>query len=261
MASSRNKPASADEPASALRRRIAELEGELRTRDEFIAIAAHELRNPMTPIGAQVELLRAAVGRHATTLPPEIARGIERLDRLVQAYIRRATTLLDVTRIASGNIRLEASELDLSALVRQIAAGMMPAAVHAGSELRVAVADGLRGEWDRLALEQVLDNLLSNAVRYGAGGPIEVSATGTAESVEVRVSDNGIGISEQDQRRIFERFGRGSGNRGNGGFGVGLWLARELVHAMGGEIACESRPGKGATFEVRLPRAAGREAR
>lgn len=234
--------------------RIAELEAQVKARDEFIAIAAHELRNPITPISAQVELLLVAAQRAQHQVPIEIHKGLDRLQRAVDAYIRRATTLLDVTRIASDNLRLEPAQLDLSSLMRQLVNAISPLAERAHCRLRLKIQDGISGCWDRTAVEQVVDNLLSNALRYGAGAPVEIELTRDGKQVRLLVRDHGAGISVDDQQRIFERFERAVANRPrSAGFGVGLWVARQLTRAMGGEIAVLSKPGRGATFTVTLP--------
>jgi len=244
--------ASTDREA-ALTARIAELEDELRARDDFLAIAAHELRNPMTPIGAQIELLLAAARRMPEAVPKKIVRGLERLERSVDAYLRRATILLEVSRVNSGNLALEAAETDLSALVRRVAIGAIPAAERAGCRVRLTVQEGVTGKCDATAMEQILENLLSNAIRYGAGNPVEVAFASDGATARLAVRDEGIGIAESDQARIFERFRRLGRDGASGGFGIGLWITRRLVHAMRGEITVASAPGAGSTFTVTFP--------
>jgi two-component system OmpR family sensor kinase len=241
------------EREAALEARIAELEDALRARDDFLAAAAHELRNPMTPIGAQIELLLARARRKPQTVPEGTVQGLERLERSVDAYVRRATALLEVSRIDSGNLDLKAAEVDLSALVRRVATGMIPAARRAGCRLRLSVPEGITGRCDAAAVEQILGNLLSNAIRYGAGRPVEVALAGDGATARLSVRDEGIGISESDQARLFERFRRLGRKSANGGFGMGLWIARRLVQAMQGEITVASAPGIGSTFTVTLP--------
>jgi signal transduction histidine kinase len=244
---------------AALEERIAELEQELKARDDFLAIAAHELRNPMTPIGAQIELLLARARNAAKVLPDEVVQGLEQLHRLIEAYMRRATTLLEVSRITSGNLRLQIAETDLSGLVRQVAADLMPMAERAGSPVRLDVENGIVALCDRMAMEQILENLLSNAIRYGFGRPIDVGFRRDGRMIQLSVNDQGMGISEEDQARIFERFHslRRTGPRG--GFGVGLWVTRQIIHTMEGEITVSSSPGKGSVFTVRLPLQPGGE--
>ena len=232
---------------------LIEAEAQLRARDEFLAIAAHELRNPMTPIAAWVELLLTQARRRSSQLPLEILSGLERLEYLVNAYLRRATTLLDVSRISTGNLHLTKTELDLSSLVRETVLAMIPAAETAGCALHLTVQDGISGSFDRTAVEQVIENIVSNAIRYGAGQPINIAFTADRNNTWLAVSDQGIGISEADQARIFEQFQRVTGNNTAGGFGVGLWVTKQLVLAMRGSISVSSKPGAGSTFTVTLP--------
>lgn len=236
-----------------LEARIAELEAELRARDDFLAVAAHELRNPMTPIRGRIELLLARARRTPETVPKGIVQGLERLERLVEAYIRRATVLLEVSRINADNLALQFAEIDLSALVRQAAMSMLPAAERAGCRVRLKLQEGVVGRCDQTAIEQILENLLSNAIRYGCGQPIEVALSSDGEKARLSVRDEGIGIPGPDQPQIFERFRRLNRDSTNGGFGVGLWITRQLVQAMQGEVLVSSNPGAGSTFAVTLP--------
>jgi two-component system, OmpR family, sensor kinase len=238
---------------TALTSRLAELEAEIRARDEFLAVAAHELRNPMTPIAAWVELLSNLSRREAGRIPPEILRGLERLEYLVDAYIRRATTLLDVARISSQDLQLSFTHVDLSSQVRNSVAAITPAAHNARSCISLEIQENLVGDLDQTAVEQIIENLLSNAVRYGAGGPIEVTLVRSVNAARLSIRDHGIGISEYDQVRIFEKFQRAATSRSDGGFGVGLWITRQLVLAMRGEISVTSALGLGSTFTVVLP--------
>jgi two-component system, OmpR family, sensor kinase len=240
---------------AALEARVAELEEQLQAFDNFLAMAAHELRNPMTPISAQVELLldKAAESGGGSRL----VKGLKRLERLVQAYLRRTTLLLEVSRIRSGNLQLQCASVNLSSLVREITDRMMPLADRAGCSVRLAVEEGLIVRCDAMAMEQVLENLLSNAVRYGPGGPIEITVSGDGALGRLSVRDHGIGIREADQSRIFEPFHTVRRINHAGGFGVGLWVTRRLVSAMQGEIAVSSAPGAGSTFTVKIPASAG----
>ena len=129
-----------------------------------------------------------------------------------------------------------------------------PAARMARCRLEPDLQDGVVGQWDPLALEQVAENLLSNALKFGAGKPVAVALRAAGEVAELTVRDRGIGIPEADRARIFQRFERAVARREHGGFGIGLWLANQLVRAMGGAIGIESVPGEGSTFVVRLPR-------
>jgi two-component system OmpR family sensor kinase len=236
-----------------LHRRVDELTAALAARDNFLTIAAHELRNPMTPIIGQVQRLRRQVTLRACSLE-EVERSIGLIHWLIELYLKRATTLLDVSRITTGKLRLEITDVMVPDLVRGLTAMLEPAVQHVGSTLTVAVEDGLVVRVDRLALEQILDNLLLNAIKYGNGKPIEVAAFSDRETFRLQVRDHGIGMSQADQQRIFEPFERAIAYDTAAGFGVGLWVVRQLVDAMAGSIRIESTPDVGTTFTVTLPR-------
>jgi two-component system, OmpR family, sensor kinase len=232
---------------------LAELAQAVRARDEFIAIAAHELRNPMTPILGYAEYLLAVGRRPESEYPEAIIVALERLVGLIGDYIKRATTLLDVSRITAGKLCAELSLVDLSGVMQQAVQRHRPGAERSGCRLRPRIEDNVSGLLDRLAVEQIADNLLSNAIKYGAGAPIEVSLVRQGARVKLTVRDFGIGISEADQARIFEAFERAVTRREHGGFGIGLWVVRQLVDTMRGEIHVASCPAKGSTFTVILP--------
>ena len=238
----------------ALERRIAELQDAVAARDAFLAVAAHELRNPMTPILAQTQRLKR-VAETGSGSGRELAVGLGRLEQLIEHYIRRATVLLDVSRMTVGKLSLTPESFDLAALVREMAEIMKPAARHVGSSMTIDAPDRLQVRLDRLAVEQILDNLVSNAVKYGRGRPIHLRLRPEPDGAVVEVRDQGIGISPSDQSRIFGRFERAV-NSGStaGGFGVGLWVVGQLAEAMGARIEVRSTPGEGTTFVLRLPR-------
>lgn len=242
-------PAGAD-----LQRQVAELSEAVAARDTFIAIAAHELRNPMTPILGQIDLLLAAI--RAGRCPPEqIEARLEGLQQAIHRYLSRANVLLNVSRITSGKLRLEPAPLDLARLLRETAAAFAETARQRGIPITVTVPDCLSGTWDRLALEQIIDNLLSNALKYGGRTPITLSAASCGDDVRLQVRDHGSGIPAADRARILQRFERAVGQAAQGsGFGIGLWVVGQLVDAMGGTVAVDTAGGGGALFTVILPR-------
>jgi two-component system OmpR family sensor kinase len=232
---------------------IEELREAVRARDEFVSIAAHELRNPMTPILMQVGFLLAVAKNPIRCRPEVMMPHLEQLEMAVTDFVRRSTALLDVSRIAAGNVRIELAEVDLSALIHGVASRVAVAARRARCRLDEELQEGVVGMWDPLALEQVAENLLTNATKFGAGKPIAIIVRSDRQAAKLIVRDGGIGISEEDRARVFQRFERAVTRREHGGFGVGLWLANQLVVAMGGSITIESAPGEGTTFTVMLP--------
>jgi signal transduction histidine kinase len=235
------------------RRRVEELLQAVRARDDFIAIAAHELRNPMTPIIGLAEAALAAARNAEGACPPRVTTLLEHLQRAARDFIRRGTRLLDVGRIESGNLRLEPSETDLSELVCTVAQRYAVAAAHARSALELDVEDGISGMWDRLAAEEIVENLLSNALKFGMGRPVTLRLRSDDLSARLEVQDRGVGMPPDQQTRIFGRFEQVVGQHRGGGFGVGLWVASRLVAAMAGRMAVSSRLGEGSTFTVMLP--------
>ena len=165
--------------------------------------------------------------------------------------------LLNVSRIAQGRFRLDLEEVDVVALVQEIVERFEEEALRAGSSVALRIPASLEARWDRMRVDQVLTNLLGNAIKYGAGKPILVEVTATSDQVTFVVADQGIGISEADAARIFGRFERAVSPDHYGGLGLGLFIAREIVAAHGGSISVESAEAKGARFAVALPRRVG----
>ena len=233
-----------------------QLEGELRKavrdRDDFLSIASHELRTPLTTLNLEIQSLKRALDKK-----PARNERLERSAAVAENQINRLITLveelLDVSRLASGRLQVEPTEFDLAELVRDVATRLKPAIDAAGCALRLETRARTVGSWDRLRVEQVVANLLSNAVKYGSGAPVEMSVTREMECACLRVRDHGIGIAAEDQGRIFQRFERAVPMSHYSGFGLGLWIAREIVAAHGGHIDVASELGRGATFTVRLP--------
>ena len=174
---------------------------------------------------------------------------------LDEFFMKRAVVLLDVSRINSGRFHLEPIPCDLAALLRRIAEEFAAPAQHSGATLTVAAPDTVPGLWDRLAIEQIVDNLVSNAIKYGGRSPVELGLVEERDEVRLYVRDYGKGIPQADRRRIFGRFERAVGHdEYRSGFGVGLWVVGQLVEAMQGTITIDDAPGGGALFSVRLPK-------
>jgi two-component system, OmpR family, sensor kinase len=236
-----------------LRQQVVQLRDAVRARDDFIAIAAHELRNPMTPIMAVAELALKAARDAESACPPRITTLLERMQLLAQDFIQRSTRLLDVSRIEAGNLQLRPSETDLSALVLSVTQKYGATAAHRRSPVKLDIKGGVTGILDRLAVEQVVENLLSNAFKFGAGEPVTVRLRSDGQSAQLDVQDQGLGMSPDQQARIFGRFEQVIAQHRGSGFGVGLWLANCLVAAMDGQITVSSHIGEGSTFTVILP--------
>jgi signal transduction histidine kinase len=247
---------------TSIRLRLQELQQAVGARDEFIATVAHELRNPIAPLMFQLRLAIEKSEQIASSggavpvdwVQSQLRRVEQRLHRLLETLDR----LLDVSRLSTGRIDLQLEPVDLAGVVREVVGTLEAELAVARCEVRVSERSHPTGMWDRLRLEQICRNLLSNAIRFGAGRPIEILIAGDAEVATLEVCDHGVGIPADHQARIFERFERGAGQR-SGGFGIGLWIVRNICAAMKGTVSVVSEPGEGACFTVTLPRRTDRE--
>jgi signal transduction histidine kinase len=232
-------------------RLLDELRDAVRVRDTFLAIAAHELKTPLTALQLQIRLLQKADGL------ARVAMSAQQLEHAVEMIARQTTRLhalienfLDVVHISSGHMDLDREPVDLRNVVSDIVAHdhLSPS----GPEI-VVDAQEVVGLWDRVRLDSVIGNLVSNAVKFGEGRPINVSVSSDGSVARIVVTDQGIGIAPEEQARIFDKFERAVSERHYGGFGLGLWVVRQIVEAHGGRIRVASEAGKGSTFVVELP--------
>ncbi|HEY6005394.1 MAG TPA: ATP-binding protein [Anaeromyxobacter sp.] len=227
----------------------------VRVRDEFLGIASHELKTPLTSLELQVASLQRLAAAHPGVLVSDerIQSKCESIVRQVERLTGLINNLIDVGRITSGRLALERERVDLGEVVHAVLERSREAIRRSGSKVAVAMPAPVVGTWDRSRLETVVTNLLSNAVKFGNGKPIEISIRATANRAVLAVRDQGIGVSAEDQKRIFDRFERAVSRRHFGGFGLGLWVAREAVEAHGGTIRVQTRDGAGSEFTVELP--------
>src|SRR6185437_5256863 len=227
----------------------------VRARDDFLAVAAHELRNPLTPILLSVQVMRRAEQSGDNV---KVSSELDRLEHLVKRFAARTITLLEVAQISSSKFLLKPAKLNLSELIQRIVNEYTPLVVRSGSELIANITHGLMVHLDELAVSEIVENLLSNAIKYGEHKPIELTLTAANGLAQISVRDNGVGIDNKDKNRIFERFERAVGREARSGFGIGLWLTRNLAESMGGSITVIGQPGVGSLFTVTLPLELGR---
>jgi signal transduction histidine kinase len=228
-----------------------QLRDSLRQRDDFLAIAGHELKTPLTAAQLMMEsllrLTRIGVPAVVQERLTKATHSLERLGKLVDGF-------LDVTRLTTGRMALQIDDdVDLAAVVREVVELASPMLANAQCTVRVEGDHEVRGNWDRFRIEQIVMNLMSNAAKYSSGQPIEVRVERGPARARLVVRDRGGGIAREDQRRIFERFERASDSGATWGLGLGLWIARQAAESHGGTIAVESAVGEGATFTVELP--------
>ncbi len=245
-------------------RRQAELEREMlygealeavRARDEFLSIASHELRTPLSSLKLQLELLLRpqAKGGLQSLNADQLRAKLRAADRQVDRLARLVSELMDVSRITAGRLSLELEPIDLAVLAGDVIARLSDDFARTGSKVTLVAPGPAIGRWDRLRTEQVVTNLLANALKFGEGKPIEVAVSVDGPTARLEVTDHGIGIAPDKLPRIFERFERAVPARAYGGLGLGLYIVRQIVQSHGGTVRVDSRPEGGTRFTVELP--------
>lgn len=231
-----------------------EAKSAVRARDEFLSIASHDLKTPLNALKLQVQALKRAVHSHeaAQLTPEQLLHRLESAERQIEKVVKLLGVLLDVTRISAGRMQLDYEPIALGTLACELVSRVREWPEARGTPIRLSVPQPIHGRWDRLRLEQVLNNLLSNALKYGEKRPVDLEMVRDGDQVVISVRDRGKGIAPEAQARIFDRFERAAGKH-PGSFGLGLWIVRQVVEAMHGAVGVVSEEGRGATFTVRLP--------
>ena len=238
----------------------AELQRSLRMRDDFMSLVAHELRTPLNTLflESQMRSLQLQRGNLAALGPDRLPAMVARDQRQIQSMIRLIDDMLDISRIRSGSLSIRRTDFELTGLLGRVVSDLALQAAGYGSSLTLHPHAPVHGCWDEFRIEQVIVNLLTNALRYGNAKPIDVMVdTGAAGAVRIDVIDRGIGISEADQQRVFEPFERGSANGEVKGLGLGLAISRQLAEAHGGRLDVASDGKSGSVFSLVLPLGAG----
>jgi len=233
-----------------------ELERAVRMRDDFMSMVSHELRTPLNTLylEAQLRQLHLSKGNLANFAPERLPAMIERDQRQIRNMVRLIDDMLDVTRMRRDALSIKTEPVDLAALARAVVENLRQQAEAAGSAITLIAPAELHGVWDEFRIEQVLTNLLTNALRYGGGKPVEMVVQQMGGTARVAVRDQGIGIAPEDQERIFKQFERTKDSRKHAaGLGLGLYITHKIVSLHGGQIGVESAPGEGSRFIVDLP--------
>lgn len=228
-----------------------EAQSAIEVRDEFLSIASHELRTPLTSLQLVMQSLLKAPPDAQT--PEALTQRLERAVRQVRRLGKLVNELLDISRITSGRLRLEREPVDFTSVVRDVVGRLDDELQRSGSVMQTQLTEAVVGCWDRLRLEQVVTNLVSNAIKYGEGRPIDVAVERNGDMACLTVRDRGIGIAPEHIERIFAKFERAVSARHYGGLGLGLFIVRQILEAMEGDIRVQSAPDQGSTFIVRLP--------
>ena len=232
-----------------------ELEHAVRMRDDFMSIVSHEVRTPLNGLILETQLRKMHLARDnaaAFTLDKMKAM-VERDERQIQSLIRLIEDMLDVSRIRTGKLSIRPSRFDLSVAVGNLLESFAAQVSAAQSSVNYRAGQPVIGQWDEFRIEQVVSNLLTNALRYGAKKPIDVSVYVQGDQAVIEVTDQGIGISEENQQRIFQQFERVAGSHVVTGLGLGLFISEQIVAAHNGQITVRSTLGEGAMFRVCLP--------
>lgn len=232
------------------------LQKALQSRDEFMSICSHELKTPLTSLKMQLQI----VDRIRTKQGDEAAFSVERMDKfLVQAdrsidrIVHLVNDMLDISRVATGRLSLSLEKVNITDLTQEVVERLTPVMDMTNCPVSFKAPENVYSEVDKYRIEQVITNLLTNAAKYAPDKPVEVSIKKIENTVEVAVTDHGDGISELDQKRIFERFERAVSHHTVSGLGLGLYISREIVEMHQGKITVESKPNEGSTFRVTLP--------
>ncbi len=233
-----------------------ELERAVRVRDDFMSMVSHELRTPLNTLflETQVRKLHLERGNRAPFEADRLPAMIARDQRQIQNMVRLIDDMLDVSRLRSGSLSIQPQPCDLAALARRVLENLAQQAEAAGCAVTLDAPAPVGGVWDEFRIEQVLTNLMTNAMRYGPGKPIAVSIGQADGEARLTVRDHGIGVAPADHARIFGQFERTDMSRKqSAGLGLGLYITQQIVQAHGGRIAVDSQLGEGATFRVTLP--------
>jgi signal transduction histidine kinase len=232
----------------------AQLQRAVKMRDDFMSMVSHELRTPLNTLGLESQMRRMHIQRGTMPGADQWKAMVERDERQIRSMLRLIDDMLDVSRLRSnGTLSITPAPIDLKLLLERVVDVFSAQMGAANCSLSLHAPASVNGVWDEDRIEQVVANLLTNAERYGAGKPVQVCLFTIGDMAVVEVRDEGIGISQEDQSRIFDQFERVTPKNVAAGLGLGLYITRQIVQAHGGDISVSSRPGVGSTFTMRLP--------
>jgi signal transduction histidine kinase/HAMP domain-containing protein len=230
-------------------------QGAVRDREDFLSIVSHELNTPLTSLKLQIQMARQKVDRAERLDWPRdaIARALSISENQITRLSRLVEDLLDVARIKAGRLTFAFDRLNLSDTVQGVVGRFADQLNETGNLVTTQIEEDIVGLFDQTRIEQLVDNLLTNAMKHASGKPVKVSLGSANQIATLVVEDQGPGIAEDKQPTIFERFERGGSERSVDGLGLGLFIAKEIAGGQGGSIRVQSRLGEGARFIVELP--------
>jgi signal transduction histidine kinase len=251
----RERTAELTEANAALRREVAERMRAEEARDEFLSVAAHELKTPLTSLRGFAQLLAMQMEGGQPPDPRRLAKALDAIERQSEKLSVLVSQLLDVSRLQAGRLVLERKRTDVTSLARHVLEAAAPRT--RGHLLELKAPDTVTGHVDPIRLEQVITNLVDNAIKYSpAGGPVRVTIAPSGAALRITVTDKGLGIPPEHRDRIFDRFHQAHVERRLGGMGLGLYISREIVELHGGTLTCEESTSAGTRMAVTVPRRA-----
>lgn len=220
-------------------------------RDEFISIASHELKTPLTSLKLQTQVARKLFQKNETVDRNRVFQQLDYTVNQINRLNKLVDDMLDISRITTGKLKLDKAVFDLSKLVRELVDRFSPQFEAVGCHVMASIEPEVTGAWDSFKIEQVINNLFSNAIRYAPKSCIEVTLKKENGVAKLTVKDGGQGIHPDSLEKIFERFERASTNAS--GLGLGLYITRQIIELHKGKIRAESELGKGSCFIIELP--------
>lgn len=224
-------------------------------RDDFLIVAAHELKTPLTSIILHVHIIKKYFDKisQKNAIEIKVVNYISLLKMQLDRLSQLIDKVLDVSRVSTGQLKLEEADVELSTLVKEVASSLQGEFTRGGYSVEIHASQPAMGRWDRTRIEQVVTNLLTNAIKYGKGMPIIINVDSDDKEATLTIKDHGIGIAKEDQLKLFKKFERFVCSDHYSGMGLGLYITYQIIKAHGGSIKVESNLGEGATFTVKLP--------
>ena len=228
------------------------LQETIKNRDDFLSVASHELKTPLTSLRLQLGILERKI--HAEEINRErFISMVQQGQKSIGQISKVVEEMLDIARISTGRFALDKEEFHLDRFVAELVERIRPNILESHNSITFEADDSVPGEWDKFRIEQVIMNIIMNAALYAKSTNIHIRVWKEGQLAKVSIHDNGIGISSHEHEKIFQRYERGESSKDYRGLGIGLYLVREIISLHNGHISLESELGKGAKFNISLP--------